>query len=147
MATAHIFLDEAMGSYENMPPDELAARWVRWKTSSTLAQSEYERLKTTVYAPIVIALDALASAIEIYTATVEAIAALEQTYITAKAAYDAALNSLTGGAGAAVDAAKLLVNEAVTAAKTAAITLYENAKEQAEAVVDIKVAAATILPD
>jgi hypothetical protein len=145
MADAEIYLDEALGTYDNIPPKELSDRWIQWKT---MYPAEYQKLNASITAhPIVVSLDLLATTIGVYMQTVAAIDILNTTYKNAKTAYDSALNALTGGAGAVVDAAKLAVDTAIADTKAIAKDLYANVKETAHSLTNLKVSATAVLPD
>ena len=143
LESGKVYLDEALGISENTDPFELSRRWLEWKTEYP---SAYNEVKVTN--PIqVTTLDALATPIAVYEQTLEIVAQLNETYISAKQAYDTALNTLTGGAGATVAAAKIAVDLAVLGVKAAAKKLYDEVKEQEKKLSEIQVGADAILSE
>ena len=131
-----IYLDEALGTYDNMPPKDLAKRWNDWKA---LYPTAYNDLKASITAnPIVVTLDALSAAIATYDQIVVAIAEIKESYATAKAAYETALAFLVSPRGAE-QTAKAAVDAQIVLVKNAAKELYAQAKEAAIKAVTLKV--------
>lgn len=139
---SQIYLDEALGVTENMPPKEIANRWIEWKALYSGTES-YAKLSPVIKA----SLDSLAASTISYESSVSLMSITKNTYDSAVTAYNTAMAIITGGASTTMIAAQTAYKTALSELKNQATALYNSTKEAVVILVNQKVDSSTQLND